>query len=84
MEELVPLSQEPIRHIGQVASAKHADWSYERLAVLRGGAIKERDSGFLWTHERTHPDEIIEHIEATARLKRERDAYQASKKKRCA
>jgi hypothetical protein len=78
----VPLSQDPIRHVRQAASDKHADWSYERLAALRGGAVNVRDSGFLWIHERTHLDEIIERVDATVQLKRERDAYQASKKKR--
>jgi len=76
----VPLSQDPIRHVRQVASDTHAGWSYERLATLRAGAVKVRESGFLWIHERTHLDEIIERIDATVHLKR--DAYQASKKKR--
>ncbi len=82
MEELLPLSQEPIRHVRQAVSDTHAGWSYDRLATLRGGAVKVRESGFLWIHEQTHLDEIIERIDATVQLKRERDAYQASKKKR--
>lgn len=78
----MPLSQEPIRHLRQPASDPHLGWSYERLAALRAGAVKVRESAFVLIHERTHVDEIIERIDATVHLKRERDAYQASKNKR--
>ena len=77
----MPLSQEPIRHLCQVPSDRHIDWSYERLATLRQSAVQVRDSTFLWTHEQTHLDEVIERIDVTVQLKRERDAYQASKKR---
>ncbi len=76
------LGQEPIGHLRQTASGKYADWSHEQLSVIRQAAVQVRDSGFLWIHERTHLDEIIERVDATVNLKGERDAYQASRKKR--
>lgn len=76
------LSHEPKPHVRQSASAGHADWSYERLGGLRQMAVQVRDSGFLWIHERTHVDEIIERIDATVGLKRERDACRAPSAKR--
>src|SRR5260370_42316590 len=49
---------------------------------LRQTAVRVRDSGFPWTHERTHLEEIIDRIDATVHLRRERDECQASRKKR--
>jgi hypothetical protein len=46
-------------------------------------AVGVRDSGFVWQHEQTHLAEIVERIDATVRLKRERESYW-SKKKRAA
>jgi hypothetical protein len=66
----------------QAASDPHLGWSYERLADLRQSAVKARDSGFILIHERTHLEEVVDRIDATVRLKRERDEYQVSRKKR--
>jgi len=49
---------------------------------LRQTAVKVRDSGFIWIHERTHLEEVVDRIDATVHLKHERDEYQASRKKR--
>jgi hypothetical protein len=80
-------TQEPIPQLpqwGQYApSDRCADWSDERLAELRKMAVGVRDSEFVWRHERTHLAEIVERIDATVRLKRERESYW-SKKKRAA
>lgn len=70
------LSQDPIRSVRQSASDTHTDWHRERLAAVRRAAVQVRDSGFLWIHERTHLEEIIERIDATVKLKDERHAYQ--------
>ncbi|HVB46067.1 MAG TPA: hypothetical protein VNF47_25625 [Streptosporangiaceae bacterium] len=70
-------THEPLPRIRQDASVAHADWSYQRLTDLRQAAARVRDSGFLWTHERTHVEEVIDRIDATVSLKRERDRYQA-------
>ena len=78
----MPLDQTPIRHINWGPSDNHVEWSYERLATTRTAAVKLRDSGFIWTHEQTHLDEIIERIDATVNLKRERDACRARGKSR--
>ena len=75
-------SHEPIPRLRQVASDPHLSWSYERLADLRQTAVKVRDSGFIWIHERTHLEEVVDRIDATVHLKHERDEYQASRKKR--
>jgi hypothetical protein len=70
----MPLDQTPIRQVNWGASATQAaESSYERLAAARTAAAQLRDSGFIWIHERTHLDEIIERVDATVRLKRERD-----------
>jgi hypothetical protein len=66
----------------QSASDPHLSWSYERLAEVRQAAARLRDSNFPWIHEQTHLAEIIDRIDATVRLKRERDQYQASRIKR--
>ena len=76
----MPLDQTPIRHMNQGPSDKHAEWSNERLAATRTAAAQLRDSGFVWTHERAHLDEIIERIDATVNLKRQREAYHAERK----
>ena len=74
-------SHEPIPRLSQVASDPHLGWSYERLAELRQIAVKVRDSGFPWTREQTHLAEIVDRIDATVHLKRERDEYQATRGK---
>jgi hypothetical protein len=64
----------PPRHVNWGSSVNHAaGWSYERLAGTRAAAARVRDSGFTWIHEQAHLDEIIERIDATLRLKHERD-----------
>lgn len=78
-------SHEPIprlRYTAVSVSDQHLDWSYEKLADLRQTAVKVRDSIFIWPHEQTHLEEIIDRIDATVSLKRQRDEYQASKRKR--
>lgn len=76
----MPLDQTPIRHVNWGPADKQAEWSYERLAATRTAAAQLRDSGFVWTHERTHLDEIIKRVDATVKLKRERDADHAERK----
>ena len=56
--------------------------SYERLAELRQAVVKVKGTGFPWTHERTHLEEIVDRIDATVRLKRERDECQTTRKSR--
>jgi hypothetical protein len=75
-------SQEPIPRIPMCVSDRCIDWSYERLASLRGVVASVRDSEFIWPHERTHLEEIIERIDLTVSLKRQREEYQAGKSKR--
>jgi hypothetical protein len=74
-------SQEPIHRVPMCASDRRLDWSYERLASLRAAFAKVRDSDFLWQHERTHLEEVIEQIGLTVSLKRQREEYQAGKSK---
>jgi hypothetical protein len=75
-------SHEPIPRLPQTASDRCLDWSYERLGESRRAAVAVRDCGFLWDHERTHLDEIVDRIDATVSLKRQRDEYQKSRKRR--
>ena len=75
-------NHETIPRLPQAVSGAHLDWSHERLTELRRSAVKVRDSGFPWVHERTHLEEIIDRIDATLHLKHERGVYQASRKKR--
>jgi hypothetical protein len=72
--------EQPIPRVPMCASGRCADWSYERLASLRGTAAKVRDSEFIWPHERTHLEEVIERIDLTVSLKRQREEHQAAKK----
>jgi hypothetical protein len=72
---------EPIPPLRQSASLPEAAESYERLAELRQAAVTVKDSGFPWAHERTHLEEIISRIDATVRLKRERDEHHKTKAK---
>jgi hypothetical protein len=74
-------SHEPIPGLRQSASLPEAGLSYERLTELRQAAVKVKDSGFPWTHERTHLEEIIGRIDATVHLKRERDEHRATHRK---
>ena len=74
-------SHEPIPRLPQGPSLPHLDWSYEWLTELRQAAVKVKDSGFPWIHEQTHLAEIVDRIDATVHLKRERDEYQATRGK---
>jgi hypothetical protein len=74
-------SQEPIPRVPMCVSDRHLDLPYERLASLRAAFAKVRDSDFLWQHERTHLEEVIERIDLTVSLKRQREEYQADKSK---
>jgi hypothetical protein len=71
---------EPIPQLRQGPSDRCADWSYERLAELRQMAVRVRDSEFVWQHEQTHLAEIVDRIDATVRLKGERESYWSKKK----
>jgi hypothetical protein len=73
-------SREPIPRLPQSASDRHADRPYEWLASMRAAAAQVRDSGFLWQHEQVHIEEVIERIDATVSLKRQREEYWASRK----
>jgi hypothetical protein len=75
-------SQEPIPRVPMCASDRHLDWPYERLASLRAEFARVRDSDFLWPHERTHLEEVIERIDLTVSLKRQREEYRAGKSRR--
>ncbi len=74
-------THEPIPQLPQWASDRCAGWSYERLGELRQMAARVRDSEFVWQHEQTHLAEIVERIDATVRLKRERESYWPEKKR---
>ena len=74
-------THEPIPRVPQGPSDRCAGWSYERLAELRQMAARVRDSEFVWQHEQTHLAEIVERIDATVRLKRERESYWSKKKR---
>ena len=74
-------THEPIPRLAQWASVQDTALSYERLGELRQAAVKVKDSGFLYIHERTHLEEIIDRIDATVRLKRDRDEYWAAREK---
>jgi hypothetical protein len=78
----MPLDQTPQRHVKWGASDMHTEWTYERLTATRTAAAQLRDSGFVWTHERTHLDEIIARLDSTVKLKRERDAARAERQSR--
>lgn len=75
-------SHEPIPRMRQTASDRHLDWSYEKLADFRQAVAKVRDSDFLWQHERIHLEEVIDRVDATVSLKRQRAEYQAPKRNR--
>lgn len=77
-------TNEPIPRLFQGASDPHLGWSYEQLAEVRQAAAKLKDSNFPGIHERTHLKEIIDRIDATVHLKREREEYWAAKKRQAA
>jgi hypothetical protein len=74
--------EQPIPRLRQPASDRHVDRPYEWLASIRKAAAQVLDSGILWTHERTHMEEVIDRIDATVSLKRQREEYWAGKRKR--
>jgi hypothetical protein len=69
----------PIPQIFQAPSGRCADWSYDKLAELKQMAVNVRDSEFLWPHEHTHLAEIVERIDLTVSLKRQRESCWAKK-----
>jgi|HubBroStandDraft_1064217.scaffolds.fasta_scaffold16288_2 hypothetical protein len=73
-------THEPIPRLPQPAADRCAEWSYERLRETRVSAARLLDSGFAGIHERTHLEEIIDRIDATISLKRQRDEYRTERK----
>lgn len=74
-------SHEPIPKLNTFTPhPDRTDWSYERLADCRRVISQAKNSSFLWPHERTHLEEVIDRIDATVSLKRQREEYQKSKK----
>jgi hypothetical protein len=70
----MPLDQASQRQVNWGSSVKHAaEWTCDQLAATRTTAAQLRDSRFIWIHEQTHFEEIIERVDATVKLKRERD-----------
>lgn len=73
--------EQPIPRVPMCASDRCLDWPYERLASLRQAVAQVRDSELIWPHERAHLEEVIERIDLTVSLKRQREEYRAGKGK---
>ncbi len=73
-------THEPIPRLPQPADDRCAEWSYERLRETPVSAARLLDSGVAYMHERTHLEEIIDRIDATVSLKRQRDDYRKERK----
>jgi len=72
--------REPRRKLDTfVPSEQHLVWSYEMFAEFRQVVARVARSDFLWPHEQSHLEEVIDRIDATVNLKHEREKYRAKK-----